>query len=93
MTYMDEKHEKIKCLTEELEKARFEAAMQADRAICMEKENEELRIGIENAQRAVEEIRRQLAYEEGRAEAYMHCINAMNGITSEKKVGFRSADG
>lgn len=29
---MDEKHEKIKCLTEELEKARFEAAMQADRA-------------------------------------------------------------
>ena len=62
MTYMDEKHEKIKCLTEELEKARFEAAMQADRADCLEKKNEELRIGIENTQRAVEEVRRQLAY-------------------------------
>lgn len=93
MTYMDEKHEKIKCLTEELEKARFEAAMQADRADCLEKKNEELRIGIENTQRAVEEVRRQLAYAEGRADAYIHCINAMNGIQGEKKVGFHSADG
>ena len=93
MTYMDEKHEKIKCLTEELEKARFEAAMQADRADSMAKENEMLRVEIEDIKSELENTRRQLSYEEGRAEAYMHCINAMNGITSEKKVGFRSADG
>ena len=93
MTYMDEKHEKNKCLQEELEKVRFEAAMQADRADSMAKENEILRVEIEDIKTVLEKTRRQLSYEEGRAEAYMHCINAMNGITSEKKVGFRSADG
>lgn len=40
-----------------------------------------------------EKLLLELGRAEGRAEAYAHCIDAMNGIQHEKKVGFRHADG
>lgn len=62
--------------------------------VCRQKEkNEKLQTCIETLRRNAEELHCALSRAEGCAEAYAHCIDAMNGIQHEKKVGFRHADG
>lgn len=62
--------------------------------VCrLEEEKEKLMIQKEALEKDLEKQKRNFFHADGRAEAYAHCIDAMNGIQHEKKVGFRHADG
>lgn len=88
---MDDKH--YKALMAELEEHKLQLAYLLE-------EKHELAVQVDNLtcerdalQVEREELLLKLGRAEGMAEAYAHCIDVMNGIQHEKKVGFRHADG
>lgn len=88
---MDEKT--YKALMAELEEHKLHLAHLLDEKRKLECDLEDLTVQRDTLLQNNEELLRELARSEGRTEAYAHCIDAMNGITHEKKVGFRHADG
>lgn len=82
-----------KDLMAELEEHKLHLAHLLEEKKELESELEDITIQRDTLLQNNEELLRELGRAEGRAEAYAHCIDAMNGIAHEKKVGFRHADG
>ena len=88
---MDDKH--YKALMAELEEHKLHLAHLLEEKKDLENQVEDLTVERDSLQVENEELLLRLGRAEGRAEAYAHCVDAMNGIQHEKKVGFRHADG
>lgn len=88
---MDDKA--YKALMAELEQHKLALANLLEEKRNLENAVEALDTELESIRIEKEKMILELGRAEGRAEAYAHCIDAMNGIQHEKKVGFRHADG
>ena len=88
---MDDKT--YKALVAELEEHKLHLAHLLEEKKKLESELEDITIQRDALLRSNEKMLLGMGRAEGRAEAYAHCIDAMNGIQHEKKVGFRHADG
>ena len=83
----------IKDVLAERDNLKHECNVLREKICRLEEEKEKLAVKVEGLEKDLEWQKRNSRYEEGRAEAYAHCIDAMNGIQHEKKVRFRHADG
>lgn len=80
--------DEYKALIAEREEMKAQLAHLLERNRELEKGNEALHCQLEILKAKNVDLTRMLGKEEGRSEAYAHCIDAMNGIQHEKKVGF-----
>lgn len=87
---MDDKH--YKALMAELEEHKLQLAHLLEEKHELESQVDDLTGERDAIQIKCEELLLKLGRAEGMAEAYAHCIDAMNGIQHEKKVGFHHAD-
>lgn len=87
---MDDKT--YKALMAELEEHKLQLAHQLEERRKLEDQLNDLTAERDALQVECEELLLKRGRAEGMAEAYAHCIDAMNGIQHEKKVGFHYAD-
>lgn len=87
---MDDKH--YKALMAELEEHKLQLAHLLEEKHELGTQVDDLTVERDALQMECEELHLKLWRAEGMAEAYAHCIDAMNGIQHEKKVGFHHAD-
>lgn len=87
---MDEKY--YKALMAELEEHKLQLAHLLEEKHDLESQIDDLTVEVDVLQEEREKMLMKLGRAEGMAEAYAHCIDAMNGIQHEKKVGFHHAD-
>lgn len=81
---------RIEDLLAERDNLKHECNILHEKVCRLEEEKEKLMIQMESLEKDLEKQKRISRYEEGRAEAYAHCIDAMNGIQHEKKSGVPS---
>ena len=82
-------NEKLKMMVQDLMEQRDKAYKDC---ITKENENEEILYKMNALKSEMAELRKECSRAEGKAEAYAHCIDAMNGIQHGEKIGFRHAD-